>query len=331
MKKNKIIFFGSSAFATESLQEIINRKYNLIGVITNPDKASGRGMKITQTKIKLLAKKYNLNIFQPEDLNNSDFKKKIKKLKPDLFIVVAFKKLPEEIWKIPKLGTFNLHASLLPMYRGAAPINWAIINGEKETGLTTFFINNKIDYGNIIMQERCMIKENETFGELYEKLMKLSPNIISKTIEKIFKGNLKTKKQLESKNQIKAPKIFKKDIIINWKQNCKKIFDFIRGFSPKPGARTILHIKDQKNENKKQELIITKVSNYQYIKQKEENRNKKFELLFNSKEKKIIVQNHTGRFYIDKVKIPGKKEIDAVSFGNGFLNKKENIGFYYFI
>ena len=329
--KKKIIFFGSSEFATESLQEIINRKYNLIAVVTNPDKRSGRGMKISEAKIKLLAKKYNLNIFQPEDLNNDNFKKKLQKIEPDLFIVVAFKKLPDQIWQIPKLGTFNLHASLLPMYRGAAPINWAIINGEKKTGLTTFFINNKIDFGNIIMQEKCIIKENETFGELYKKLMKLSPNIISKTIEKIFKGNLKTKKQLESKNQIKAPKIFKKDIIINWKQNCKKIFDFIRGFSPKPGARTTLQIRNQKNQNKEQQIIRTKVSNYESIKHKEEKKNEEFKLLFNSKEKKIIVQNHNGRFYIDKIKIPGKKEIDAASFGNGFLNKKENIGFYYFI
>ena len=329
--KKKIIFFGSSEFATESLQEIINRKYNLIAVVTNPDKHSGRGMKISETKIKLLAKKYNVNVFQPEDLNNDNFKNKLKKIEPDLFIVVAFKKLPEQIWKIPKLGTFNLHASLLPMYRGAAPINWAIINGEKETGLTTFFINNKIDFGNIIMQEKCIIKENETFGELYKKLMKLSPNIISQTIEKIFKGNLKTEKQLESKNQIKAPKIFKKDIIINWKQNCKKIFDFIRGFSPKPGARTTLQIRNKKNKNKEQQIIITKVSNYQSIQHTEKQKNEKFELLFNSKEKRVIVQNCNGRFYIEKIKIPGKKEIDAVSFGNGFLNKKENIGFYYFI
>jgi len=327
----KIVFFGSSDFATESLKEIICKKYNLIAVVTNPDKASGRGMKINKTKIKLLAEKNNLNIFQPLHLDERKFHEKLLKLQPDLFIVVAFKKLPEIIWKIPKLGTFNLHASLLPMYRGAAPINWAIINGEKETGLTTFFINNKIDCGNIIMQTKCPITKNETFGELYKKLMELSPYIISKTIEKIFKGKLITQPQSESKNQLKAPKFFKKDIIINWKQDCEKIFNFIRGFSPKPGARTILRITNNKKKEKKQEIIITRVSNYQIIKPSNQKIKNQFELLFEPKEKKIIIQNKNGRFYVEKIKIPGKKEIDAISFGNGFLNKKENIGHYHFI
>lgn len=329
--KNKIIFFGSSDFATESLKEIIYQKYNLVAVVTNPDKAAGRGMKINKTKVKVLSEENKLNILQPLDLNEETFHKKLENLKPDLFIVVAFKKLPEKIWKIPKLGTFNLHASLLPMYRGAAPINWAIINGEKETGLTTFFINNNIDCGNIIMQKKCEIKKNETFGELYAKLMKLSPNIISKTIEKIFKGNLKTHKQIELKNQLKAPKFFKKDIIIDWKQDCEKIFNFIRGFSPSPGARTILQITNKNKEKRQQELIITKVSNYQINKHYKEDAKNTFELLFNSKEKTIIVQNKDGKFFIERIKIPGKKEIDAISFGNGFLNKKENIGYYHFI
>ena len=169
--KHKIVFFGSSDFATASLTEIIKQKYNLIAVVTNPDKPAGRGMKISKTKIKILAEEKKINTLQPYDLNDENFKNNLKKLEADLFIVVAFKKLPEKIWKIPKFGTFNLHASLLPMYRGAAPINWVIINGEKETGLTTFFINNKIDCGNIIIQTKCSINKNETFGELYQKLM----------------------------------------------------------------------------------------------------------------------------------------------------------------
>jgi len=326
--KHKIVFFGSSDFATASLTEIIKQKYNLIAVVTNPDKPAGRGMKISKTKIKILAEEKKINTLQPYDLNDENFKNNLKKLEADLFIVVAFKKLPEKIWKIPKFGTFNLHASLLPMYRGAAPINWVIINGEKETGLTTFFINNKIDCGNIIIQTKCSINKNETFGELYQKLMELSPNIISKTIEKIFQGSIKTKKQTELKNQKNAPKIFKKDIIINWKQDCKKIFDFIRGFSPYPGARTTLQITNQNNKKTQHELIITKVSNYKSI---DKPKNNQYELLFDSKEKKLIIQGNNGQFSVDKIKIPGKKEIDSISFGNGFLNKKENIGFYNFI
>ena len=328
--KHKIIFFGSPDFATESLKEIINKSYNLIAVVTNPDKVAGRGMKITKTKVKILAENRKINIFQPLDLNDEIFYEKLKNLQPDLFVVVAFKKLPEKIWKIPKLGTFNLHASLLPNYRGAAPINWAIINGEKKTGLTTFFINNKIDCGKIIMQKKCTIERNESFGELYKKLMKLSPNIISKTINKIIKGNLKLTKQVILKSQSKAPKINKKDLIIDWKQNGKNIFNFIRGFSPYPGARTTLKIINKKGI-KKQELIITKVSDFQNIKSKNDIQNNKYELIFDSKEKKIYIQNSNSRFYIDYIKIPGKKEIDSVSFGNGFLNKKENIGYYHFI
>ena len=328
--KHKIIFFGSPDFATESLKEIINKKYNLIAVVTNPDKVAGRGMKITKTKIKILAESRKINTFQPLDLNDEIFHEKLKNLQPDLFVVVAFKKLPEKIWKIPKLGTFNLHASLLPNYRGAAPINWAIINGEEETGLTTFFINNKIDCGEIIMQKKCTIERNESFGELYKKLMKLSPTIISKTINKIIKGNLKLTKQLILKSQSKAPKINKKDLIINWKQNGKNVFNFIRGFSPYPGARTTLKIIN-KTGIRKQELIITKVSDFQNIKSENDIQNNKYELIFDSKEKKIYIQNSNSRFYIDYIKIPGKKEIDSVSFGNGFLNKKENIGYYHFI
>ena len=329
--KKKIVFFGSSDFATKSLNEIIYKKYNLIAVVTNPNKPAGRGMKISKTKIKILAEKNHVKTFQPLSLNDEIFYNELKSLKPDLFIVVAFKKLPEKIWQIPELGTFNLHASLLPMYRGAAPINWAIINGEKETGLTTFFINNKIDYGNIILQKKCEIKKNETFGELYKKLMDLSPSIISKTIKKIFNGDINTIKQLESKNQIKAPKFFKKDIIIDWRQDCEKIFNFIRGFSPHPGARTILNITNQNKEKKQQELIITKVSNYQQIISEKANFKNQYILFYDSNEKKIIIHNNFGKFYVDMIKIPGKKEIDATSFGNGFLRKKENIGYYHFI
>lgn len=324
----KIIFFGTPDFATESLRKILSQDYNVCGIVTSPDNMAGRGMKINKSPIKLVAEEHNLNVIQPNDLSDNNFYKELKELKPDLFVVVAFKKLPEKIWKIPKYGTFNLHASLLPNYRGAAPINWVLINGEKETGLTTFFINNRIDCGEIIMQVKCEINNNESFKDLYNKLMRLSPKITLETIEKIFKGNFKTKKQKYLKEYKKAPKIYKKDIIINWKQDSYKIYNFIRGFTPSPGARTTIKITNTDNQIKYQDLIITKVSNFQ---KKKLNTDNIHQLIYDTKEKKIYIQSNKYRFTVEGLKIPGKKELDGISFANGFLNKKENKGSIQFI
>ena len=324
----KIIFFGTPDFATESLRKILSQDYNVCGVVTSPDKMSGRGMKIHKSPIKLLAEEHNLNIIQTNNLNDDNFYRELKDLEPDLFVVVAFKKLPEKIWKIPKYGTFNVHASLLPNYRGAAPINWVLINGEKETGLTTFFIDNRIDCGEIIMQVKCEINKNESFEDLHKKLMKLSPQITLETIEKIFKGNLKTKKQRLVKNFKKAPKIYKRDIIINWRKDGYKIYNFIRGFSPFPGARTTMKIINTENQIKYQDLIITSVSNFQ---KKKINTDDIHQLIYDNEEKKIYIQNNNYRFTVDRLKVPGKKELDGISFANGFLNKKENQGYIQFI
>ena len=323
----KIIFFGTSDFGIESMYEII-KKYNLIAVVTNPDKKTGRGMKITKTKIKIIAEQNNIKVFQPSDLNNTDFINSLKKLNPDLFIVIAFKKLPESIWKIPAYGTFNLHASLLPKYRGAAPINWAIINGETVTGLTTFFINDKIDAGDIIMKKNCKIELNDSFENVYNKMIKISPEIISETIDKIFKGNLKTINQFYENNEFKAPKFFKNDLIIDWKKECKEIYDFIRAFSPKPGSRTTLLIKKKNNLIFEQPLIITKVSNFCFTNNKDID--EKYKLYFDHEKNNIFIENFSGKFIVEKIKLPNKNEIDSISFFNGFLNKKENIGDYYF-
>ncbi|OUV52477.1 MAG: hypothetical protein CBC73_05560 [Flavobacteriales bacterium TMED113] len=186
MKKQTILFFGTSKFATAALSEIIKRKMNLIGVVTTPDKPAGRGLKIKESDVKILAKSNNLKIYQPESLNDLDFINTINFINPDLIIVIAFKKLPKSIWEIPKYGTFNLHASILPKYRGAAPINWAIINGEEETGLTTFFINENIDQGDILFQDKILIDKNDNFKTLHDKLMEISKKITLKTIESIF-------------------------------------------------------------------------------------------------------------------------------------------------
>ena len=173
MKKEKILFFGTSKFATAALSEIIKKKYNLIGVVTTPDRPAGRGLKIKESEVKIFAKKCNLKIYQPENLDDDNFLSQIKELKPDLIIVIAFKKLPKSIWETPQHGTFNLHASILPNYRGAAPINWAIINGEKETGLSTFFITENIDYGDILFQEKMIIDINDNFKSLHDKFWEI--------------------------------------------------------------------------------------------------------------------------------------------------------------
>ncbi len=318
MKKEKILFFGTSKFATAALSEIIEKKYNLIGVVTTPDRPAGRGLKIKESEVKIFAKKCNLKIYQPENLDDDNFLSQIKELKPDLIIVIAFKKLPKSIWETPQYGTFNLHASILPNYRGAAPINWAIINGEKETGLSTFFITENIDYGDILFQEKMTIDINDNFKSLHDKLMDQSKNITIKTIKAILNKKVTPKKQGESNKIKKAPKIFKKDTIIDWKKESHEIYNFIRGMSPYPGARTKITI----NKNN-YDLIITEVSDYEKLDKTYNNR-----INLELKNKKLIIKNKEGIFSINKLKISGKKEMSGLEFNNGFLKNIEN---YYFI
>ena len=318
MKKEKILFFGTSKFATAALSEIIEKKYNLIGVVTNPDRPAGRGLKIQESEVKICAKKCNLKIYQPENLADDNFLSQIKEIKPDIIIVIAFKKLPKSIWELPQYGTFNLHASILPDYRGAAPINWAIINGEKETGLTTFFITENIDHGDILLQEKITIDSNDNFKSIHDKLMEQSKKMTIKTIESILNKKITPKKQGEINNIKKAPKIFKKDTFIDWKKQSHKTYNFIRGMSPYPGARTQIII----NKNT-YDLIITEVSDYEKL---DESYNNKINLEL--KNKKLIIKNKEGSFSINKLKISGKKEMSGLEFNNGFLKNIEN---YYFI
>tara|TARA_S200000501_G_scaffold376261_1_gene430665 strand:+ start:523 stop:1479 length:957 start_codon:yes stop_codon:yes gene_type:complete len=309
MKKQTILFFGTSKFATAALSEIIKRKMNLIGVVTTPDKPAGRGLKIKESDVKILAKSNNLKIYQPESLNDLDFINTINFINPDLIIVIAFKKLPKSIWEIPKYGTFNLHASILPKYRGAAPINWAIINGEEETGLTTFFINENIDQGDILFQDKILIDKNDNFKTLHDKLMEISKKITLKTIESIFKKNIKIIKQNKLKEFKKAPKIFKKDTFINWRLDIIKIYNFIRGMSPYPGARGKLKIN-----NNIFDLILTDVGNYN-----NSNKSNETKIKFKLIEKNLYLINTDGCFKINKLKIAGKKEMSGLEFNNGFL------------
>ncbi len=241
MPKNpRIIFLGTPEFAVAPLDQLVKKGYNVVAVVTAPDKPAGRGKKMTPPPVKKYAERNNIPVFQPPKLKNEDFLKSIKDLKPDIQVVVAFRMMPEELWSIPSEGTFNLHASLLPQYRGAAPINRAIMNGEKKTGLTTFFIDEKIDTGEVIFQEEMDIGENETAGELHDRMMDTGSELVEKTVKAIAEGTVQTKPQpmLEKDNpELKsAPKIFKEDCRINWSENGKKVHNLIRGLSPYPSA-----------------------------------------------------------------------------------------------
>ena len=232
MKDSRIIFMGTPDFAVYSLKILVNRGYNIVAVITTSDKLSGRGRKLNFSPVKKFCLNNNLKYLQPKSLKDKLFINELNLLDADLQVVVAFRKLPKVIWEMPKLGTFNLHASLLPKYRGAAPINWALINGEKETGVTTFLINEEIDTGKILLQKKIKIKDDENAGSIHDKLMIIGSDLICDTIDN-FK-TIKKKKQLGMPSL--APKIFKNDCKINWNNNIDEIFNKIRGLSPYPSA-----------------------------------------------------------------------------------------------
>lgn len=239
----RIIYFGTPEFASSQLEAIISAGYEVAAVVTVPDKPAGRGKKIQSSDVKRTALKYNLPIMQPVSLKSPDFIEELSSYQADLFIVVAFRMLPEVVWSMPPKGTFNLHASLLPQYRGAAPINHVIINGERETGLTTFLLDKEIDTGEIIRQEKVVVEDNETAGTLHDKLMLLGNKVVVETIKMIEEGKVNSQTQesiIERDNlQLKpAPKIFKEDCKIDWTKPAKSIYDFIRGLSPYPAAHT---------------------------------------------------------------------------------------------
>jgi methionyl-tRNA formyltransferase len=243
MKNLRIVFMGTPEFAVATLGSLIMNGFSVIGVVTAPDKPSGRGRKITKSAVKEFAEFSYLPIMQPDNLKDPEFIDSLKKLKPDVFIVVAFRMLPEAVWKIPAIGTINLHASLLPHYRGAAPINHAIINGETSTGVTTFFIDEKIDTGNIILREEVQIFPFENAGDLHDRLMKYGARLVIRTLSLIAENKILPMPQVQFINPGEspktAPKIHPGDCIINWNNDPAKIHNFIRGLAPYPCARSI--------------------------------------------------------------------------------------------
>ena len=243
MEKIKIVYFGTPEFAASQLEAILAAGYDVQAVVTMPDKPAGRGQKIQHSEVKEAALQHNLPLLQPEKLKDPLFLQQLASYQADLFVVVAFRMLPSIVWQMPRLGTFNLHASLLPQYRGAAPINFAIINGETETGLTTFFLNEEIDKGAVIMREKVSIRPDESAGELHDELMLLGNKVIVETIRRIQEGNVNTTEQdaMEPGIELKpAPKISKEFCRIDWGRDIQSVYNHIRGLSPYPAAHTIL-------------------------------------------------------------------------------------------
>lgn len=243
MKKQlRIVFMGTPDFAVPSLAALLDNKYQVVGVITAPDKPAGRGQQIQQSAVKKYALENELNILQPEKLKSPDFINELQNLNANLFIVVAFRMLPEIIWQMPTFGTFNLHASLLPQYRGAAPINWAVINGENETGVTTFFLQHEIDTGNIIFQEKIKIKADDNAGNVHDKLMHVGSSLVLKTVKAIEEDAViqQTQSSIESGILRHAPKIYKETCLIDWNKSVTEIHNLIRGLSPFPTAFTYI-------------------------------------------------------------------------------------------
>ena len=239
--KMRIVYMGTPAFAVPMLEAIHKSKHEIVGVITAADKPAGRGMKVQFSEIKQYALENNLNILQPTNLKDENFQYELKNLNADLFVVVAFRMLPEAVWSMPPLGTINLHASLLPKYRGAAPIHWAVINGEKETGVTTFFLQHAIDTGDIILQQKIKIENTDDVGTVYEKLMNIGVECLMKTIEQIANKSYQLIPQAHISDVKHAPKIFKETCNIDWSHNAEDIYNKIRGMSPFPVAYTFLN------------------------------------------------------------------------------------------
>ncbi|GAB6283248.1 MAG: methionyl-tRNA formyltransferase [Ignavibacterium sp.] len=231
----KIIFFGSPSFAIDPLKKIFHSEHKILAIVTVPDKAKGRGLNLGYSEVKKFALENNIKVLQPNNLTDESFINELKNLNADIFVVVAFRILPPEVFNIPKFGSFNLHASLLPKYRGAAPIQWAIINGEKETGVTTFKLEEKVDTGNIYLQKKFLIDDEDNYGTLYEKLSLLGADVIMQTLELIESGNYELIKQ-DNSLATPAPKITKELCQINWNKDAIEIHNLIRGLSPEPTA-----------------------------------------------------------------------------------------------
>lgn len=308
----RIVFMGTPEFAVSSLDALYNNGYNIVGVITTADKKAGRGKKLQISAVKKYAQEKQIKVLTPLNLKDPGFLIELQALKADLQIVVAFRMLPKQVWDMPLMGTFNLHASLLPQYRGAAPINYAIINGEKQTGVTTFLLDQKIDTGKIIKQERCDISSTETAGGLHDKLMLLGAQLVIETVELIRQDKAIAVDQEGFSDTIQlkiASKIYKDDCLINWNQDAKIIYNFIRGLSPYPAAWTYLNNKSQK------EAITMKIYAASIV---ESINNIEIGNIYSDGKNYLRVKTMDHSIDILELQLQGKKRMPVADFLRGF-------------
>lgn len=308
----RIVFMGTPDFAVASLRALVEAEFHIVGVITAPDKPAGRGMRLTESAVKKYTVEKGLHILQPEKLKNPEFLAELKALQANLQVVVAFRMLPEVVWNMPELGTINLHGSLLPQYRGAAPINWAIINGEKETGVTTFKLQQQIDTGDILLQEKILIGENDTAGELHDIMKKTGANLLVTTIKGIEDGSLQETAQSEAIRQAggelkHAPKLSTEDCIINWNKTCDEIYNLVRGLSPYPGAITNLKGKILKIYKSAKEKVLASHAAGEFV------TDGKTFLKFAAAD---------GYIHVTNLQLEGKKRIGIEDFLRGYRFEK---------
>jgi methionyl-tRNA formyltransferase len=319
----RIVYMGTPGFAVGPLQLLLESGQHVVGVITAPDRPAGRGKQIRRSEVKdfLLGQSRSITLLQPENLKDPAFLEELRDLKPDLQVVVAFRMLPEAVWSLPPMGTFNLHASLLPQYRGAAPINHVLINGEKETGVTTFFIDEQIDTGKILLQERTAIGTEETAGELHDRLMALGGQLVLETVRRLSAGTLEARPQEQSMDAAsrlkKAPKIYKEDCRIDWKLPGEKLFNLIRGLSPYPAAFTMLEMESGKKMQCKIFGAAFEAAAHRDTPGTIFTDNKNF----------LEVAVKDGLIHVHSLQMEGKKRMDIPDFLRGFNPGRETFWF----
>lgn len=308
--KMKVVFMGTPEFAAICLDELLNSRHEVVGVVSVPDKPAGRGQKINQSAVTKLSHEKGLKLLQPDKLKNPEFISELQSLEADAFVVVAFRMLPKEVWQIPSKGTFNLHASLLPQYRGAAPINWAIINGETESGVTTFLIDEKIDTGNLLLMDRVKIEAEDDAGSLHDKLVEIGKKLIVTTLNELEEGNITPRIQDETEILKPAPKIFKDDCYIDWQEPIENIHNKIRGLSPYPAAWSYLRKGD--------DLKSFKIYRGRYQKANQVNE-PLHSVSFEDGNFKIHLSD--GVYFVDELQLENKKRMKTVDFLNGIQDK----------
>lgn len=306
MKKARIVYMGTPEFAVAPLEALVESQHEVVAVVTVPDRQAGRGRKPTPSAVKVAAEKHNLPILQPEKLRDEEFQAQLKEFDADVFIVVAFRMLPKSVWAMPRLGTFNLHASLLPDYRGAAPIHWAVINGEEKTGVTTFLIDEEIDTGNILLQEETTIGSEETTGELYNRLMNLGAPLVVQTVDGLCAGELHGRSQKEIESPKEAPKLFREHQFVSLEMSAREAHNKVRGLTPFPSA--LITFVDE--ENAQHEVKVSD-SSFQ-----EGGNGSIGDLTWTKNE--LFIQTANGQLILRSLQWPGKRKMGIADFKNGY-------------